>query len=139
MILFDSLQVEGKPGQELQAGTWRQELKQKLWRSAVCWFSSHSLCILLTSQGHQPTGGTSNSGLGSLSSITSQENIPKVYTQANLVETFPSTEVSSSQISLSLRPMRDFTSRKQGRQHPRDNVQGYLLTLTCVHMHTRKS
>ena len=47
-------------GQELKAGTWRQELKQRPWRSAVYWLASHGFLNLLsyTPQDHLARGST---------------------------------------------------------------------------------
>jgi hypothetical protein len=62
---------EGQSGQESKAGTWRRELKQKPWRSAVC-RSHHSLLSLLsyTLQNHLPRGGITYNALGLPVSIT---------------------------------------------------------------------
>lgn len=34
---------QGKPGQELKAGTWRQKLKQRPWKNAAYWLAPHAL------------------------------------------------------------------------------------------------
>ena len=46
----------GKSGQALKAGTWRQELKQRPWRSTDYWLAPHGLLSLLSYsyQDHQP-------------------------------------------------------------------------------------
>ena len=56
----------GKPGQELKAGPWRQELKQKAVRNAAYWLASHGLISLFpyTTQDHLPGVGTAHNGLG---------------------------------------------------------------------------
>ena len=43
-----------------RAGTWRQELMQRPWRSAAYWLAPHGLLNLLssTTQDHQSRGGT---------------------------------------------------------------------------------
>lgn len=63
---------EGKPGQELRAGVWRQD------GSASC--STGFLgCLPYTTQdqGRLPGDGTSQSALGSVISITDEENSPQ--------------------------------------------------------------
>lgn len=46
----------GNSGQELKAGIWRQELKQRPWRSVTYWLLSHGLFIWLSygTQDHKP-------------------------------------------------------------------------------------
>jgi hypothetical protein len=46
--VLTTVHYEKKTGQELKAGTWRQELKQKPWRKIVYWLSLHSLLGLLS-------------------------------------------------------------------------------------------
>lgn len=45
--LFYLTVVVHHPGKS-QQGTWRQKLKQNLWRSAVHWLSPHGLLSLLS-------------------------------------------------------------------------------------------
>jgi len=46
--------TEGSQDRNLsRAGTWRQELMQRLWRGAAYWLSLHGLLSCRT-QGHQP-------------------------------------------------------------------------------------
>ena len=48
-----------------RVGIWRQELKQRLWRGTAHWLAPHGLLSLLSyrTQGHQPRGCTTHSGL----------------------------------------------------------------------------
>ena len=64
-----------KPGQELKAGTWRQELKQRPWRGAAYWLALHGLLSLLSYKTHVylPRGDTAQSGLGPSTSIIKEE------------------------------------------------------------------
>lgn len=57
-----------KSGQELRAGTWRQELKPTPWRVAAYWLDLPSLFSLLSyvPQDDLPMVDTSYSGLGFL-------------------------------------------------------------------------
>lgn len=59
--------------QELKAGTWRKELKQRPQRSAVFWLSLLSL-LSYTSQDHLPRNGTTHNGRGPPTAITNQDN-----------------------------------------------------------------
>jgi hypothetical protein len=53
MVCF-SLQVtvhsQGKPRQELKAGTWKQELKQRPWRNTAFWLASVFRCPSYTAK-----------------------------------------------------------------------------------------
>lgn len=51
---------------EDKAGTWRQKLKQRPWRSAAYWLANHDLHSLLSlyKQHHQLKGSIIHSGLG---------------------------------------------------------------------------
>lgn len=49
LYLHVIVQHWGKAGQELKAGTWRQELKQKPWVKAAYWPANHGLLSLLPS------------------------------------------------------------------------------------------
>jgi predicted TIM-barrel fold metal-dependent hydrolase len=62
---------QGKTGQELKAGTWWQELKQRLKRRPSCWLAFHGLHSQLsyTDQDHLPKGGTIHSHLGTFTPI----------------------------------------------------------------------
>lgn len=56
---------EGKSGKELKVGVWRQELKQRPWKSAAF---SLALCILFSvlscsTEDHLPRGDTAHNGL----------------------------------------------------------------------------
>jgi hypothetical protein len=60
-----------KSGQELQAGAWRQELKQRPWRNIAFWLAPHGL---ITTQDYLlGGGGTAHSGLG-LPTLTINNN-----------------------------------------------------------------
>ena len=56
---------------EIQAGTWRQELMQTLWRGAVycLLLMTFSACLLNSTRDHQPRGGLAHrrSGVDSFS------------------------------------------------------------------------
>lgn len=80
-----------------QAGTWRQELKQRPQRNDDYWFAQ---LLSYRPQDKLPKVGTNHRELGPLSSINIQENVPKTYLQAILTETFFSIEVLFSQINL---------------------------------------
>ena len=60
-----------------RAGTWRQELMQRLWKDGDYWLASHGLYSLLSyrTQDHQPREGW----------ITNRENA----SQLDLIEPFP--------------------------------------------------
>ena len=80
-----------KSRNKLKAGTWKQELKQRSWRSAGCCFYSLSglLFHLLFSymvQVQMPMVGAGHSGLGYLTSIINQSNSSKTWSQDNLNE-----------------------------------------------------
>ena len=49
-----------------RAGTWRQELIQRLWMGDAFWLAPKGLLSLLSyrSQDHQPRDGTTHNGLG---------------------------------------------------------------------------
>ena len=76
--------IEGsQDGNSNRAGSWRQELMQRPWRSAAYWFASHGLLSLLSYR-----IGTTYHGLGpppSFSLITNLENA----LQLGLMERFP--------------------------------------------------
>lgn len=57
-------------------------------RSAARWLASSGLFgyFSLTVQGHLPKDGTAHSGLVT---ISNQENAPRTFPQANLLETIP--------------------------------------------------
>jgi hypothetical protein len=53
-----------KSGQELRAGTWRQELMQRPWRDVTYWIASPGLLSFLSyrTQNYQPGDGTTHNG-----------------------------------------------------------------------------
>ena len=55
---FQLTVYQGKSRQRLKAGSWRQELMQKPWRSAAYWLASRGFLSWLsdTVQGHLPRG-----------------------------------------------------------------------------------
>lgn len=59
---------------------------KRLWRDAAHWLAHHGLLSLLSyrTKDHQPRGGTTHNRLGSLPSITNEENA----LQLDLVEAF---------------------------------------------------
>lgn len=61
---------------ELEAGTWRQGLKQRQERNVLYWFIPHSLLTLLEliPQNQLPRGGTTHRELGLLTSWDSRIN-----------------------------------------------------------------
>lgn len=65
---------------EVRAGTWRQELKQRPWKSVTYWIAFYDLLIYLfyTSQAHMPKYGTASSGLRPPTSTISQK-VPHRY------------------------------------------------------------
>jgi hypothetical protein len=91
----------GKSGQELKAGTWMQELKQRPWRNTADWLASHGLLSLLscTLRDHFPRDSTTHRELCPPMSITKNKNKTKqnktkqnnawqTCLQADLMETF---------------------------------------------------
>lgn len=76
MISQVSIQSSRKSGQELKAGTWGQELTQRLWWNTAYRFVPHGWLSLpsYVTQDYQPRGGITHRGPGSPSSIISQEN-----------------------------------------------------------------
>lgn len=60
----------GKSEQKPKAGTWRKELKQKLWRDATYWIAQHSLL-------YKPWHLFNYNVLGLPTFIINQENIPQ--------------------------------------------------------------
>lgn len=72
-------------------GTWRQGLKQKLWKSAADRLASPSLLsyFACVAQVCRPRGSTTtHRGLDSLTSICNQENALWTCSQVNLMEAF---------------------------------------------------
>lgn len=71
--------------QKLKAGTWQEELKQKVWRNAPCWLAPHGSLSLLyyTPQDYQPTGDTIQSGLALPISVIDHANTPQTCPQVN--------------------------------------------------------
>ena len=71
-----------KSGQELKAGTGRQELKQRLWRDAAhCPAPCGSFSLLsYTTQDYLPIGGSIHSGRGLSLSNINLENVQKTLT-----------------------------------------------------------
>lgn len=69
---------EGKSGQNLKAGTWMQELKQKLWKVLLNCLPSLFSCVL---QGHLFRDGTIPSGL-SPPIINEKNHAIQIYHQA---------------------------------------------------------
>lgn len=69
MVCF-SLQVavhyQGRPRQELEVGTWKQEVKQSAWRNAAFWLASvfRRSYPSYTAQTDLPRDGTTHSSLG---------------------------------------------------------------------------
>ena len=55
-----------------RAGTWRQELMQRPWKSVAFWLTPHDLLNLLSdrTQNHQPRDGPIHNGLGPPPSIS---------------------------------------------------------------------
>lgn len=77
LVLIYSVTVYhwGKLRQEFEVGTWRQEMKQKVWRNPAYWLSLYgsvdfTSCIL---QYHWTRDGIAHSGLGSLPSVFTKE------------------------------------------------------------------
>ena len=66
-----------KSGQELRAGTWKQELMQRPWRGAAYWLVPHGMINLCSyrTQDHQPRDGPSHNGLSSFVPSINQENV----------------------------------------------------------------
>lgn len=64
-------------------GTWRQELKQKLWRGTVHWLAQSNF---LYNWEEPPAQGWHHSGLSHPTSIMTQEYTPKVCPRANLMK-----------------------------------------------------
>lgn len=66
-----------KPGQELKAIIYRQEMKQRTWKRATCWLTFCGLLGLISyaTQDHLPKGGPSPNDLGSFTSIIIQKNL----------------------------------------------------------------
>lgn len=64
---------EGKPGQELREGTWRQELKPSPQKNAAHWLAHPDFL-------HDPEltaqSATVHNGLGSHTAVINQENAP---------------------------------------------------------------
>jgi hypothetical protein len=76
------------------AGTWWQELLQRLWRGAVYWFTPHSLLILLSyrPQDQQPRDETIHSGLSLHQSLI---KMSYGFLQPSLMEVFSSLTIPS--------------------------------------------
>jgi hypothetical protein len=65
--------IKGSQGRNSHgAGTWRQELMQKLWVDVTYWLASPGLLSLLSYRTHdyQPRDGTTHNGLGPPALIT---------------------------------------------------------------------
>jgi hypothetical protein len=62
MLLFITKRSQDRHSH--MAGTWRQELMQKLWKSAAYWIASPGLLSLLSyrTQDYQPRDGTTHQG-----------------------------------------------------------------------------
>ena len=89
--LFDiTAHDEGKPGQELTAGTRRQELKQRPWGTTPYWLLLYGLLSLLfyIPQNYMPMAGTTHGRLGPPTQIMNQENIPQTCPQTIVMEAF---------------------------------------------------
>lgn len=79
---------EGESRQELKAGVWRQELRQRLWKSAAFNLSLHILFPALSyrTEDHLPRGGITRYGLDPPTSIVNKKMSHKP--AYNLIETF---------------------------------------------------
>lgn len=89
-FLFRSYKLKSifKSEQELKAGTWEWELKQKLQRNTAYWLSPHGLLSYLsnTTQAHLLRDGTAHSGLGPSPSTSNEENTLQTCSQAKMIE-----------------------------------------------------
>jgi hypothetical protein len=72
-----------------RAGTWRQELMQRPWKSATYWLASPGLLSLLSysTRDYQPRDGTTHSGLGPRP-FSLDHQLGK-FLQLDLMEAFP--------------------------------------------------
>lgn len=86
--LYLILQLKGnKPSlREARAGTKGGNLGAELTEKTA--YSLHGLLSHL-SQDHLPRSGRENSGLGSLTSISNQENALQIFTQASVIKAIP--------------------------------------------------
>jgi hypothetical protein len=77
-ILGLVVQYPGKLRQELKAGTWRPELKQRSRVNIAYWLVLHGLMYQLPyrTQDHLSRDGTTHSGLSLATSIVNQNNTP---------------------------------------------------------------
>lgn len=75
-----------KSGQKLEAGIWKEELKQKIWRNATCWLPPHSMVNLLlyTTQDHVTRCNNTHSGQGPSTRTFYQDNTLQTCLQANI-------------------------------------------------------
>ena len=80
--------TSGKSGQELESGTWRQELKQRPWRNTVSWLSQLPFFLSL---GPPAQGGAV--GWVFPESNNNQENLPGHADKGNLSVDVPSSRV----------------------------------------------
>lgn len=77
-----TIPLQGKPGQELEAGTWRQKLKQRPSVWSYCCLLACSLWLaqpvfFIQSEPPDQDASASQSGLGPPSFTINQENAPQ--------------------------------------------------------------
>ena len=89
---------EGKTEPTLKKGSWRQELKQRPWRSIACWPALYGLLcpFSFTTQGHIPKSGPSHCELDHFTSIYNQKMPPQSCLQATYPDIHPSFFLSLS-------------------------------------------
>lgn len=95
---------KGKSGQELKQGRSLEAGPDGRGREGVLLtgllLRVYSDCFLLSTQNHQPAGGTTHNKLGSPTLVTNQENVPQDSPWANLRGDIFLTEVPFSQMML---------------------------------------
>lgn len=66
------------PPREAKTRTWKQELRQRLWRNTARWLVLYGLLILLfyTTQDQLTRDGSAHRGVGPSTSGINQENVP---------------------------------------------------------------